>query len=315
MTTADIPAWNRLLADIERAEQTGEHYNEADLAEEMANSDIEPDKDMVGAFHGELMVGYFSVYARSASGELHKVELEGGVHPDWRGRGIGTGLAAAMMQRATDVHAEQHRDVPAMYLLTGPSANSEQADLMAGLGLVPERWGFVMRAILGNAPEPPPLADGLVLRRYDAAVSWAMHEAHNAAFVDHPNFTAWNDLMWKERLVESRNFRPALSFVVVDQESPDRVAAYLQTNEYDAYFEVTGRREAYVAKVGTRREYRGRGLASALLLRSLQAYQEAGYDEASLDVDSENPTGALGVYERAGFVVESQRTDYALRTG
>ena len=38
-------------------------------------------------------------------------------------------------------------------------------------------------------------------------------------------------------------------------------------------------------------------------------------DEASLDVDSENPTGALGVYQRAGFQVEAKRTDYSLRTG
>ena len=37
---------------------------------------------------------------------------------------------------------------------------------------------------------------------------------------------------------------------------------------------------------------------------------DAGYDEASLDVDSENPTGALGIYRRAGFEVEKRFTDY-----
>ena len=88
--------------------------------------------------------------------------------------------------------------------------------------------------------------------------------------------------------------------------------AYVQTNEYDAYFTATGRREAYVGKVGTLREYRGRGIASTLLGHCLRAYRDAGYDEASLDVDSENPTGALGVYRRAGFEVETRRTDYAL---
>jgi mycothiol synthase len=87
----------------------------------------------------------------------------------------------------------------------------------------------------------------------------------------------------------------------------------VQSNEYDAYFEATGRREAYVAKVGTRREYRRRGIATTLLQHCLAACQEAGYDEASLMVDSENPTGALTVYERAGFRVESRWTDYAKR--
>ena len=118
--------------------------------------------------------------------------------------------------------------------------------------------------------------------------------------------------MWKHWVTESRNFRPQHSFVVVDKEIPAQIAAYVQTNEFDAYFEMTGKREAYVAKLGTRREYRGRGLASTLLQHCMKAYEEAGYAEAALDVDSENPTGALGIYERAGFTVESRRTDYAM---
>jgi mycothiol synthase len=56
-------------------------------------------------------------------------------------------------------------------------------------------------------------------------------------------------------------------------------------------------------------------VAGILLQHCLKAYQKAGYDEASLDVDPENPTGALGVYRRAGFAVESRRTDYCLRVG
>jgi ribosomal protein S18 acetylase RimI-like enzyme len=140
-----------------------------------------------------------------------------------------------------------------------------------------------------------------------------MRASHNTAFVDHPEFTPWTDVMWKQWVTGSRNFRPELSFVVVEAGRPERVVAYLQSNEYDAYFEATGRREAYVAKVGTLREFRGRGLAAALLRHALAAYQQAGFDEASLDVDSENPTGALGIYQRAGFEVETRWTNYALR--
>jgi ribosomal protein S18 acetylase RimI-like enzyme len=84
------------------------------------------------------------------------------------------------------------------------------------------------------------------------------------------------------------------------------------THEFEAYLEATGRREAYVAKVGVLPGHRGRGLAGALLGHTLRACAGAGYDEAALDVDSENPTGALGVYRRCGFVVESRRTSYGL---
>jgi len=49
-----------------------------------------------------------------------------------------------------------------------------------------------------------------------------------------------------------------------------------------------------------------------LLGHSLHAYRDAGYDQAALNVDSENVTGALGIYERAGFQVESRWTNYFL---
>jgi mycothiol synthase len=315
LAKSDIPAWNRLLAAIERVEQSGEHYNEADLVEEMDNPDITLGKDMVGAFDGAELVGYFCVYPRTVGDGVHKIHLEGAVHPDRRGQGIGTVLAEAMLARGEQAHAEQSPGTPVLYALGGSSTNVAQADLVSRIGLRPERWSFVMRAELGAVPDPAPLPDGLRLERYDGRMAELMHRTHNIVFTDHPNFTPWTDVMWKQWVTESRNFRPDLSFVVVDPQRPDELAAYVQTNEYDAYFEATGRREAYVGKVGTRREYRGRGVATSLLQHCLVAYQEAGFDEASLDVDSENPTGALGVYERAGFAVESKRTDYTKRVG
>ncbi len=313
LSTDDVPAWNRLLAEIEKVDRTGEHYNEADLLEELANPDIEVGKDIVGAFLGDELVGYFLVYPRAVDDHL-KFHLDGGVRPDLRGRGIGTLLAEAMRRRAEEFHAEKHPTSEALLTLRGLSDNREQALLMRDIGLEVDRWSFVMRADLSRDLDAPPLLpEGLELRRYDDEVDQAMHEAHNAAFVDHPNFTPWTEVMWKQWVSGSRNFRPHLSFVVVDPTRPDFVVAYLQSNEYDAYFEQTGRREAFVGKVGTRREYRGRGLAGQLLRHALQEYKAAGYDEASLDVDSENPTGALGIYERAGFEVESRWTDYAAR--
>ena len=309
---ADIPAWNRLLAEVEKVDRTGEHYNEADLDEEMANPDLEPGKDLVGAFAGDELVGYFCVYPRTAAGEVHKIGLEGTVRPDVRGKGVGTALAGAMRDRALEAHRERHPDLAALLTLRGLTDDVAQADLLGRIGLTPDRWSFVMRADLTRLPDTEVMVpDGLEIRRYDDSLAAAMRDAHNAAFVDHPSFTPWSDSMWRQWVTESRNFRPRLSFVAVDPTRQAEIAAYLQTNEYDAYFQTTGRREAYVAKVGTRREYRGRGLASTLLGHALREYRSAGFDEASLDVDSENPTGALAIYERAGFAVESRWTDYA----
>jgi mycothiol synthase len=35
----------------------------------------------------------------------------------------------------------------------------------------------------------------------------------------------------------------------------------------------------------------------------MAAFRAGGMDTASLGVDTENPTGAVGIYERVGFVV------------
>jgi mycothiol synthase len=134
----DISAWNQLLADIEWVDNTGEHYNAADLLEEMENPEITAD----------LAV-----------------------------------LARAMLGRAVEVHHERHPDVPALYTLRGLTSNVDQAELMASIGLEPERWSFVMRADLSSVPQPGPLPDGLVLERYDEAMAEAMRDAHNAAFL------------------------------------------------------------------------------------------------------------------------------------
>ena len=310
----DIPAHVALLAAAEAVDDTGEHYNEADLVEEYENPDVEIGRDIVGAFDGDDLVGYFSVYPRAADGSHLKAHLEGTVRPDRRGEGIGTELVTAMVARADAIHAERHPDLPAHLAVTGLSSNAAQESLLAGSGLLPHRWNFTMRAFLDRLDDtaPPPLPPGLTLLTYAPDLDAATREAHNEAFLDHPDFTPWTEVMWRQWVSASRNFRPALSVVVVEDAAPERVVAYVVTNEYDAYFEATGQREAYVAKVGTRRGWRGRGVASTLLRESLRRYRAAGLDEASLDVDAENPTGALGVYERAGFEVERRSTNYVL---
>jgi ribosomal protein S18 acetylase RimI-like enzyme len=158
------------------------------------------------------------------------------------------------------------------------------------------------------APVRPP--DGYTVHQYGPRWSAAMLAAHNAAFQDHWGFVSWTEDMWRQWVDESRNLRPALSWVAVHEESPEVVAGYVQSNEYEAYEAATGRSEAYLAKIGVRREHRGRGLASALLRHSLHHYQAAGFAESALDVDTNNPTGAYGLYERAGYRVDVRSATY-----
>ena len=71
------------------------------------------------------------------------------------------------------------------------------------------------------------------------------------------------------------------------------------------------RKRGYTEHVFVRRPWRGRGLAKALLVRSLHVLRDEGMDEAELGVDSENDSGAFGFYQRMGYVTE--RTDIWFR--
>jgi mycothiol synthase len=64
------------------------------------------------------------------------------------------------------------------------------------------------------------------------------------------------------------------------------------------------RRRGLLDSVFVRRPWRRQGLAAALVARSLVVLRERGMTSAWLGVDADNPMGAVGVYERAGFVVE-----------
>jgi ribosomal protein S18 acetylase RimI-like enzyme len=83
---------------------------------------------------------------------------------------------------------------------------------------------------------------------------------------------------------------PALWFVASDGDEPVGVAL-CSVDE--------GR--GYVETLGVRPAWQGRGIGGALLRSAFAAFAERGLLDVDLGVDSENPTGAVGLYERAGM--------------
>ncbi len=105
----------------------------------------------------------------------------------------------------------------------------------------------------------------------------------------------------------SGQFRSAFSFLAYLGDNP---AGVLIAQEYDAFRQATGRRECYIATIDVTEAASGRGIASALIRRSLAAAQADGCDIATMYVDADSPTGALTLYEQIGFT--KQRTSVTL---
>ena len=119
------------------------------------------------------------------------------------------------------------------------------------------------------------------------------------AFRDHWGSTETTAEGWAHTM-GPQAFRPACSFLAYDAGDPLGV---ILAFEYDAYLKATGIRDLFIALVGTRRAGRKRGIASALVARALAEAKDAGFVRASLDVQADSMTGAVGLYERIGFSI------------
>jgi mycothiol synthase len=150
------------------------------------------------------------------------------------------------------------------------------------------------RPLNGDLPEPS-WPDGVDVRSYGAADASRVHTLldENYAGWDR-NYVPRSHEGWLSFMTEHDEFDPALWFLV--ERDGDLVACAL-------HWKVTERRGWLKDIVVTERE-RGRGLGAALLHHGFRAYAARGAERVGLKVDSTNTTGALGLYERAGFVTD-----------
>jgi ribosomal protein S18 acetylase RimI-like enzyme len=69
-------------------------------------------------------------------------------------------------------------------------------------------------------------------------------------------------------------------------------------------------RTGFLKDLVVRASERGRGLGAALVQQGLAEFRRRGAEHVRLKVDAANPTGAVRLYERLGFVVERRETTW-----
>jgi mycothiol synthase len=304
---ADASAWADLLAAKEKVDSEGENYDTADLLEELSDPQLDAALDTIGLWSGGLMVGYGKAQAPDHIVDVHRVHAEGTVHPEWRRRGLGTAIVAWQGRRAAELHSQRQPGAPGEINTHVFATNLGAERLFTGSGYEPGRYFFQMRRTLDSPVEPVAIGAGLRVVAYDPSYDEALRLTHNEVFADHWGSTPRDPESWKARFTGSRAFRPDVSFLILDG---DQIVAYSNSYEYEADTEVTGVRDIWIGQLGTRRTHRGRGLARLALTRTMTEAARTGYERASLGVDAENPTGALGLYKSLGFTTSSKVITY-----
>ncbi len=142
--------------------------------------------------------------------------------------------------------------------------------------------------------------DGLRVRPFVVGQDEAAtHALVQAAFADLANYVPSTLEDWASRLMDPAVFRPHFWFLAFDG---DTLAGCALCQSYPE--------AGWLATLAVRRDYRKRGLATALLHHTFGEFRRTGHPAMELGVDSANATGATRVYEGAGMHIATAYVEY-----
>jgi ribosomal protein S18 acetylase RimI-like enzyme len=301
LTPDDVPA----LARLHRAADALDHPEwtvpEEELRDDLGRANLDLAHDTIAAVTdaGDL-VAYGMNLVDEHPVTLLRVMLSGAIHPDARGRGLGRELLQWQRNRALQQLAASDLPLPGWIVSWQSAGNGSGVRLGELLGFRPARYTATLARDLAAPIEERETDASVRVVPWADALSAAALDAHRAAFRDHWGSQPVSEESWRN-LTSPPYFRPDLSFLAVAADEPETVVGYTITSVFEHDFALQGYSSSYVGLVGTRRDWRGKGIASALLAHVLAASRDAGLEKSVLDVDTENPTGALGLYEAQGF--------------
>ena len=235
--------------------------------------------------------GRVAAYATLEDRGGGRLVADGYVHPELRGRGLGTELLRVTEQRARSVRGE---DEPA-YLQNAAVHDACTAKLSESHGYVPVRHFFRMLIEHDHEPEPAVVPDDVDIRPYrHPEEARALYEAVEDAFADHWQHHRRSFEEWSRRRLERPDFDPTLCWVAVAGDELAGAAMCDWKHEGDW---------GWVGILGVRGDYRRRGIAEALLRTAFVEFWRRGEHRVALGVDAQNPTGATRLYEHVGMRV------------
>lgn len=203
----------------------------------------------------------------------------------------GDALVARVVDRARE------RGFP-FVAITAEAADERLTALVERNGFTLDREILRMwRSLDSEVPEPA-WPTGVTVRTYDAAdgerVQALLDTEYAAWDADH---VARPHDAWLAFMTAHDDFDPAMWFLV--ERDGQLVACSLHWKE-------SNERRGWVKDIVVLSSERGQGLGKALLHHAFRAYADRGVEQVGLKVDSTNPTSALPLYERVGFVTDQR---------
>lgn len=303
LTRADLPALHALLLAAARADQDEHVESLDDLETQFEDVWSDPAADAVVAVDSD---GRLCLYARLFVNPEPNAERTSfgtyAVHPDLRGSGHEDALLDWLEARSNTHRPPIFDGGPAEVRLRIARREQQKTEIerLTRRGYRHTRDYFRMRRDLDGALPQATYPSGVVVRAFAAGDDEALWSAHLEAFTDHWGYQLESLVDFRQYVIASADFRPDLTRLVW---ADGQVVAYSINQVATADNARVGRAEGTVRLLGTRRAWRGKGLARAMLADSMTLFKDAGLTHAALTVDAESLTGAFELYQRIGFSV------------
>ncbi|HNK63301.1 MAG TPA: GNAT family N-acetyltransferase [Anaerolineales bacterium] len=308
----DYPAMLKAIA----ASADADKIERADTIENLANgyahlTNCDPYHDMIFAEVNDEVIGYSrGWWYQEQNDGPYLYGFVGFLVPAWRRKGIGQTVLQWVENRMREVAAIHHPPEKEKFFQAFTTQyEAGVAAMLQKNGYQPIRYFHEMvRPTLDNIPDFP-LPEGLEVRPVQPDHYRKIWDASNEAFRDHWGFSEPTEEDYQAWLGDKSIFQPQLWQVVWDVAS-DQIAGQVRTFIDHGQNAKFNRKRGYTEFISVGRPWRKRGVARALIIRSLLVQKEQGMTQSALGVDSENPSGATRVYEDCGFQVVKKNTIY-----
>jgi GNAT superfamily N-acetyltransferase len=308
------------MAEITRASAVVDGTERADTAEELANifehlTNCDPFTDMIvaeadpGDGRKPEVIGYSRGTWREEGNGERRYMFFGRITPAWRRQGIGRAMLHWVEGRLQEVANAHPAEITKHFMCVAEQGEIGFAAMVEKAGYQPARYSFEMvQPDLENIPDFP-LPEGLEVHPVFPEHYRAIWDADTEAFRDHWGFVEPGEEDYQAWLGDKTIFQPELWQIAWDI-AENQVAGQVRTFIDHEQNQLYNRKRGWTEFISVRRPWRRRGLARALIARSLRAQKAVGMTESALWVDSENPSGATRVYDDCGFRVVKRATIY-----
>lgn len=294
---SDLPAIVELINTCNAIDQLDQVVTIAGLQNDLDNPDPDPvDERRLWTDAEDRLIGYSRLRVLPATTTAQEGFFNIKVHPEARYQGVENQILAWAEATLRDVGRSLH--LP-LYLRTGArDIQTAQREWLEQHEFSVARCFYRMTRSLADPIPAPQFPTGFTVRSLQPEDMPAWVEMFNQSFIDH-----WNHhpltVEQRSRWLTRPDYDPELDQLAI---APDGTFAAFCFNLIDQEENRwTGRQDGWIGDLGTRRGFRRLGLGRAMLLMGMHQLKAKGMDTALLGVDSENPSGALKLYESEGF--------------